>query len=213
MTVSMKGGGTVNGDRLSAARAAKPVGLQPRVLGRQGLAAIQKRPQNAAADRRHISPPASLLVGLDVRGPRDGGAAQCREVDFLAINAPDNPAGFDDKLHGSARHRGRRRMFRLGRSTKQAIQYALHAGHFRGDVLPQAGIVAQVLRLDTADDLLGVGHQTVQLLVAADVKLAEPLEELGQVLDYAIAEDFGLPIVLAREPLGEVTTAAWPTRR
>ena len=66
---------------------------------------------------------------------------------------------------------------------QQAIEHALHAGHFRGNVLPQAGVVAQVLRLDAADDPLGVGHQAVELLVAADVELAEPLEELGQVLD------------------------------
>ena len=44
----------------------------------------------------------------------------------------------------------------------------------------------------------------IELLVAADVQLAEPLEELGQVLDRRVAEDLGLAVVLAREPLGQV---------
>lgn len=59
-------------------------------------------------------------------------------------------------------------------------------------MLPQPGIVTQILRRYTADDLLGVGHQTIQLLVAANIELAEPLEELGQVLDYAVAELCGV---------------------
>ena len=92
---------------------------EPFVFRIQGCTALGVGPEDAAAYGRKISPPASMLVWLDVRCPRNDGAAQCRKVDCLRVNAPDSPAGFDDKLHGGHRHLGQRRMFRRGRSTKR----------------------------------------------------------------------------------------------
>ena len=95
-------------------------------------------------------------------------------------------------------------MSRRGRSTSSPSSTLCTRRHFRGDVLPQAGIVPQILRLDAADDPLGLADQLIQLLAAADVELAEPLEELGQVLNGTISENLGLAILLARKPLRQV---------
>ena len=46
--------------------------------------------------------------------------------------------------------------------------------------------------------------EMVELLAGADVQLAEPLEELGQVLDGRVAKDLRLAVFVARQPLGEV---------
>ena len=67
--------------------ASQPVGLQPRLLGRQGVAAIGERSQKLAAHRRKIGPPASVLVGLDMGRTADGGAAQRGEVDLFPVDA------------------------------------------------------------------------------------------------------------------------------
>lgn len=72
----------------------KPVFSEPRLLGCQGRTAILKRPQNQPAHRPHVGPPASLLVGLDMTGPRDGGAAQCGKVQVLGVDAPENGQRF-----------------------------------------------------------------------------------------------------------------------
>ena len=87
-------------------------------------------------------------------------------------------------------------MFRRGRSTSKPSSTDCTRRHLRGDVLPQPGVVAQVLRLDAADDPLGSGHELVELLAAADVQLAEPLEELGQVLHGRVPEDLRLAVLL-----------------
>ena len=60
-------GGIGNEGWLTAAQAAEPVGFQPRLLSRQGLAAGGKVAKHGTTHRRKISRPASLLVRLDVR--------------------------------------------------------------------------------------------------------------------------------------------------
>ena len=44
----------------------------------------------------------------------------------------------------------------------------------------------------------------VELFAAADIQLAEPLEELGQVLDGRVAENFRLAVFLTGKPLREM---------
>ena len=65
--------------------------------------------------------------------------------------------------------------------------------HFRGHVLPQPGVVAQILRLHAADDPLSLADELIQLLAAANIQFTEPLEELGQVLHGRVRNIFGLP--------------------
>ena len=112
-----KKGGTENGDWLLAALAAEPVGLQPKVLGREGFATTLVWPKSWAAHRRHISQPASLLVWLDVGCTGNHRAANCGKIDLFAVDAADSPITFDDDLHGWHAHFARRRIFRRGRST------------------------------------------------------------------------------------------------
>ena len=81
-------------------------------------------------------------------------------------------------------------------------------GQFAGHGLPQHLVVAQRLRLDTLDDLLGLGHQFVQFLVGTDIELAEAAEEFDQVLDRGVAKYLGLVVALAREPLGQMLDQA-----
>jgi hypothetical protein len=71
-------------------------------------------------------------------------------------------------------------------------------------VLPQPGVVPQILWLDAANDPLSLADELIELLVGTDVQVAEPLEELGQVLHGRVPEDARLAIRLAREPRGEV---------
>ncbi len=66
------------------------------------------------------------------------------------------------------------------------------------------GVVPQILRLHPANDLLSLADELIELLVGTGVQLAEPLEELVEVSDDAVPEDFRLAIILAREPLGQV---------
>jgi len=72
-------------------------------------------------------------------------------------------------------------------------------------MLPQILVIAKGLGFHAPDDSLGVGHKLVELLTGADVELAEPREEFGEVFQDAVAKDFGLPIILAGEPFGEMT--------
>ena len=64
-------------------------------------------------------------------------------------------------------------------------------------------MVSQVLGLDAGDHTLGIGHQTIELIVRADVELLETLEERQQVRDRRIAENLARPIVA--QPLGQMT--------
>jgi hypothetical protein len=87
---------------------------------------------------------------------------------------------------------------------QQPVEYRLHLAHLRGDVLPQSLVVTEVLRLHAPDDPPSLADKLIELLVGTDVQLAEPLEELAEVLDDAVSKDFRLAILLPREPLGEV---------
>ena len=46
--------------------------------------------------------------------------------------------------------------------------------------------------------------QIVQLFVAADIQFSKPLEELRQILDGRIAEDFGFAVCLASQPFSQM---------
>ena len=87
------------------------------------------------------------------------GLPSADKVDLFAVNATDSPAGFDDELHGSAPSSRAAEDVAPRPIHQQAIQHALHARHLRGDVLPQPGVVTEVLRLHAADDPLGVGRR------------------------------------------------------
>ena len=99
----------------------------------------------------------------------------------------------------------RRRMFRRGRSTKSPSSVGLHAGKLRGHALPERLVVAKLLRLDAAHDSLGLTDQVVELLAGADIEMPEAIEELPQVLDGRVPEDFGFAVLGAAQALGEVT--------
>src|SRR5688500_9495959 len=87
---------------------------------------------------------------------------------------------------------------------EQSIEHRLHAGQLSGDLLSQGQIVPQCLWLDAADHPLRLRHQLIELLVRAHIKVAEPLEELAEVVNRRVAEDLGLAVFAATEPLGEV---------
>ena len=84
---------------------------------------------------------------------------------------------------------------------QQSIQHRLHSGKLAGNLLAQRQIVSELLRLDTADNPLGLRNQAVQLLIGTDVEMTEPLEELLQVINRRVPKDFGLAILLATEPM------------
>jgi hypothetical protein len=87
---------------------------------------------------------------------------------------------------------------------EQAVEHGLHAGKLRGHPLPQVGAVAELLRLDPPHGLLRLADQFVELLARPDVEVPESLEELAQVLDRRIAKYFGLAVLIAAEPFGQV---------
>ena len=87
---------------------------------------------------------------------------------------------------------------------QHSVERGLDAGQLRGNLLPQTGVVAQLLRLDTTNGALGLGHKAVELLVGTDIQMSEPLEELGQVLDSRVTKHFWLAIFLPTQSLGQV---------
>ena len=95
-------------------------------------------------------------------------------------------------------------MLRARPIDKHAIQHARHPRHFRRDVLTQALVIPEILGIDAADDLLGLVDELIELVAAADIQLAEPLEKLGQVLDRRVTKDFRRPVILAAQSLGEM---------
>ena len=95
-------------------------------------------------------------------------------------------------------------MFRPGAIHQQIIQHGLHLGQFAGHALPQHLVVSQRLGFDARDDLLALVDQFVELLVAADVELAEPVKELREVLDGRVAKHLGPPVGLAGQPFDQM---------
>jgi hypothetical protein len=55
-------------------------------------------------------------------------------------------------------------------------------------VLAQTLVVPQCLRRHTPDHPLALGDDIVQLFIAADIELLEPLEEFSQVVDRTVPE-------------------------
>ena len=56
---------------------------------------------------------------------------------------------------------------------QETVKHRLDAGKLRSHMLPERLIVAQLLRLDSTDDPLGVGHQAVEFVIGTNIKLAE----------------------------------------
>ena len=71
-------------------------------------------------------------------------------------------------------------------------------------MLPHRLVVAQSLRFDATHDPLRLFHEVIELHVGPHVEFTKPLEELGEVGDRRIAEDFGLAVVAAADPLGQM---------
>ena len=65
-------------------------------------------------------------------------------------------------------------------------------------------VVAQGLRLDALNDLLGLLDQGVQLSLERTLRCAKAVKELGQVGDGAVAEDLALAVARGAEPFGQV---------
>jgi hypothetical protein len=87
---------------------------------------------------------------------------------------------------------------------QQAITRRLDRRQLRADPLPQAIAFAELLRINTAHDLLGPIHQSVELIIRPNIELAKSVKELGQVSDCTISEDLGLAIVCTGQAFGKV---------
>ena len=134
------------------------------------------------------------------------GGAEARQVDVLGVDGPDGAVGQDEQVHQpSPPADALRRIRRRGRSTSIASSEdwtvaSCVATSWRTDWLSRRSWAA-----DPADRPLRLDHQLVELLVAADVQRAEPLEELAQVVDGRVAEDLRRAVLVgARDPLGQV---------
>ena len=90
--------------------------------------------------------------------------SELRQIDRFAVEAADVAAGFDEKLHRWQPSLAAAEDVPPRPIDQQAIQHRLHAGELRGDLLPQGHVVPQGLRLDAADDPLGLADQLVELL-------------------------------------------------
>jgi hypothetical protein len=71
-------------------------------------------------------------------------------------------------------------------------------------VLPHPLVVPQALWFDATDDALALLDQSVEVLVAPDIELPEPVEELGQVVHRAVAERLRLAVTLPSETFRQV---------
>jgi hypothetical protein len=92
----------------------------------------------------------------------------------IIADSVGNSTGADDPAPGHVDH--------------QVINGGLHLAQLRGDPLPQADVVPQVLRLDTAHQPLHLIHESVELGVRTDVQVAEAVEKLHQIGDGAVPE-------------------------
>ena len=77
---------------------------------------------------------------------------------------------------------------------QQAVQHRLHRRQFAGHTLSELGRVTQRLRLDAAQNALGLFDQLVKLLAGMDVEFSKPLEKLADVFDGSVAENSRLDI-------------------
>src|SRR5207248_2298821 len=84
----------------SGSLAGKPVLFEPRALGLEGFAAMTEGAESGTVDRFQVGPPVTLVIGLDVAGPNDGGCPEGGQVDGLVVEGADLTAGTDDELHG-----------------------------------------------------------------------------------------------------------------
>src|SRR5688500_17581774 len=87
----------------SGPRAGQPAGLQPVLLGGQGLRAPVERPQERATYWREVRPPEFVGIRLDVAGPADGKPAQGGEVHRLRVEAVNLAPAVNHQLHGPLR--------------------------------------------------------------------------------------------------------------
>jgi len=87
---------------------------------------------------------------------------------------------------------------------QQAVEGSLNTGQLRGNLLAEGSVVTQVLRLMALDNASGLVDQRVQLRVRANVELLKPIEELRQVADRRVPEDFTLAFRSAAQAFVQV---------
>ncbi len=135
----------------------------------------RKWPQHRAIHRREVRCPLAISGWFDMGSSPNFQLPEHMKIKLFRIKAFHIAGGRDNDLHPV--HRGFRRMLRRGRSTTRSPNACWTVSSCSGDVLSQVEILAKLLRLDAADDVLGLGHKVVELLVRADVEPLEPLEE------------------------------------
>lgn len=161
----------------------KPIGFEPPSLRLKGLASAMERPESWTADGRQVGKPLSGFIGLDVGPANNRHATQGGKVDFLAVETADRPDIVNDQLHAVPSLLWPPEDVPTRTIHQEAIQHRLDPGQLSRHVAPQAGVLPQVLRLDSTDHPLGVVDQAVQLLVGSDVQLPEASEEFSQIFD------------------------------
>src|SRR5688572_8977875 len=90
--------------------------LQPSDFGGQRLLATFEGTQARAPDRRQISMPQVLEIGLHVRGPLDGDMTKLHQGEQVAVDAAHRAAGQDNEFQGGPPYLVRRSRLRRGRS-------------------------------------------------------------------------------------------------
>src|SRR5258708_5775940 len=86
---------------------------------------------------------------------------------------------------------------------QHAVNRGLHAAELGADLLAQASIVAQGLRLDALHHLASPLDEGVEVWVGPDTQLAKTLKELAEVIDGTVPEDL-LLAAGAGKPLGQM---------
>ena len=89
-------------------------------------------------------------------------------------------------------------------SDEQTIERRLDDRQLGGDVLTQPLVVAQLLRLDALNNLLGLIDQFVKLCVRAQIQVPKAAEELGQVGDGRVPKHLGLAVIVTSQPFSEM---------
>ena len=130
------------------------------------------------------------LVGLDVAGTGDRGAAEHAEVDRLVVDRPDRPVGLDEQLHEPAPGAGAlRRIRRRGRSTSMASSDAWTRESCVATWPRRASLSRRSWAPTFRTARCAWATRSSSCWFDADVQRAEPLEEVRQVVHGRVAED------------------------
>ena len=77
----------------------------------------------------------------------------------------------------------------------------MDGSYLRRHLLPQLAVVTKLLRLNPADEGLGMTDMLIELLVGPNVEAPKSLKELGQVGYRHVAKHFRFAVCIATEPL------------